>query len=176
MLFYAALIVAGVVAAAVVVWIARSMMFAGKSAYRTMSPKGRSSTQARLAHLNSNLAAAPAPWGWGNNAGASAASKDIGPKFKRQPLSPSKSKDWSELEAYQRSHAKAARDRDTSSTTSGSVRNLLTGYDMERRTATDTSSWPYRNDFKPELAKLAEERNSQVEAVSDERPTKPWGW
>lgn len=178
MLFYAALIVAGVIAAAVVVWIARSMMVAGQSAYRTMAPKGRGADQVRLAHLNSNVAAAPAPWGWGAKNGAPAGTKIKGPRFQRETLSPSKSKDWSELELYQRSYAKSAMDRDKKSSTSGSVRNLLTGYDMERPTATDTSSWPYRNDFKPELARQAEERNTQTEAQADagERPTKPWGW
>lgn len=153
------------------------MMVAGKSAYRTMAPKGRSGSEARLAHLSSGQVAAPAPWGWGNS-GAAQSGKVIGQRFQRETQSPSKSKDWSTLELYQRSHAKTAKDRDTKSTSSGSVRNVLTGYDMERQTATDTSSWPYRNDFKPELAARAEQRNSQVEAVAEagERPTKPWGW
>ncbi len=177
MLFYAALIVAGVIAAAVIVWTARSMMVAGKSAYRTMAPRGRSGNEARLAHLSSGQVAAPAPWGWGNS-GNAPSGRIVGQRFKRETLSPSKSKDWSTLELYQRSHEKTAMDRGTKSTSAGSVRNLLTGYDMERQTATDTSSWPYRNDFKPELAARAEQLNTQVETVAEagERPTKPWGW
>lgn len=172
MLFYVALTVAGVVAAAVIVWIFRSVMVAGKSAYRTMSP-GSSRGEVKLAHLNSNLAATPAPWGWGNGGGTPAASRynrDMG------VASPSKSKtrDFSQLEAYARSSEKMKLERDATSPHVGSVRNVLTGYDMQRDTKTDTSCWPYRDNLGSNASVVPEESPTLTE--DGDRPTKPWGW
>lgn len=172
MLFYAALVVAGVIAAAVVVWIARSMMVAGQSAYRSMSPAKASGKSARLAHLNSNRSATPSPWGWSGQSGAAVAGGLNPARVREAPVTRSKSKDWSELELYQRSYEKAARERNTEPATSGSVRNVLTGYDMNRPTSPDTSSWPYQDGYKPELSESA----TQEVSAAAERPTKPWGW
>jgi len=174
MLFYAALTVAGVIAAAALVWIIRSLTVASKSAYRTLSPSARNSSQARLAHLNSNLAATPAPWGWGNNRGTLGGSTFDRHRLQREPASPSKSKGWSSLELYARSNEKTARERDKTSPTVGSVRNVLTGYDMQRHTAPDTSSWPYRDSF---VSDVSSEPTTDSEVKSDgTRPTRPWGW
>lgn len=173
MLFYAALTVAGVVAAAVVVWMLRSMMVAGRSAYRTLSPSARGSSDVKLAHLNSNLAAAPAPWGWGDGKGAPGGSRFDSHRFQQQPLSPSKSRDFSQMEAYARSSEKMKSERDVNSPHVGSVRNVLTGYDMHRDTQTDTSCWPYRDN----LTDTSSSMPTQTQAADDsDQPTKPWGW
>lgn len=173
MLFYVALTVAGVVAAAVIVWVVRSFMMAGKTAYRTLSP-GRNSGEVKLAHLNSNLGATPAPWGWGNAATARGA-----PRFDRhtgavENVAPSKSRDWSQSEVYARSNEKMKRERDATSPHVGSVRNVLTGYDMQRNTKTDTSSWPYRDSLGSGPSAVPEEGPTLTE--DGDRPTKPWGW
>ena len=169
MLFYVALIVAGVVAAAVIVWVFRSFMMAGKTAYRSMSPSR--SGEPKLAHLNSNLAATPAPWGWGNAGGAPAPARldrDAGPVIRPKP------KDWSQSEVYARSNEKMARERDATSPHVGSVRNVLTGYDMQRDTRTDTSSWPYQDSIASGSSSVPSDNPTLTE--DGERPTKPWGW
>ncbi|MEM1412634.1 MAG: hypothetical protein AAGH19_09785, partial [Pseudomonadota bacterium] len=113
MLFYAGLTVAGVIAAAVVVWLVRSMSVAGRSAYRTLSPSGQNSRDVKLAHLNSSLSATPAPWGWGNEPSAPVSGQRFDAhRAPQRPASPSKSKDFSQLEAYARSNEKARRNRD----------------------------------------------------------------
>ncbi len=175
MLFYATLTVAGVIAAAVVVWLFRSLSVAGKSAYRTLSPSGRSSSQARLAHLNSGLAATPAPWGWGQGKGAPPSSKFDHHRTQAPAPSPSKSRDWSSVELYARSNEKAARERNASPAV-GSVRNVLTGYDMSRPTNPDTSSWPYQDSFKGAGVAEPTQRSAEDAPLTGERPTKPWGW
>lgn len=172
MLFYAALTVAGVIAAAIAVWVLRSLTVASKSAYRTLSPAARAGSQAKLAHLNSNLAATPAPWGWGNGKGAPTSGFDRH-RFQQASVSPSKSRDWSELEVYSRSSESSAKSRNAGHSV-GSVRNVLTGYDMGRSTEPDTSSWPYQDNLgSPRSAEPDE--NTQAES-DGERPTKPWGW
>ena len=175
MLFYAALTVAGVIAAAVVVWVVKSMMEAGKSAYRTLSPKdGR--RQTKLAHLNTNLGATPAPWGWAAGNGAPADSAISRAQVGEGPAFKSKSRDWSSTNAYEKSNQAMARQRHEGSPAVTSVRNVLTGYDMTKERKTDTSSWPYQDSFKgAEPSKPT--RNTLTEESDDgERPTKPWGW
>ena len=171
MLFYVALTVAGVVAAAVIVWVVRSFTMAGKTAYRTISPSRRG--EAKLAHLNSSLGATPAPWGWGSAGGTPAASRFDRHRVASEPVSPSKSRDWSQLEVYARSNEKMKRERDATSPHVGSVRNVLTGYDMQRNTKTDTSSWPYQDSLGPSTS-APDERPTLT--ADGERPTKPWGW
>ena len=169
MLFYVALIVAGVVAAAVIVWVFRSFMMAGKTAYRSISPSRKG--EPKLANLNSNLAATPAPWGWGNGSGTPAAARvnrDSG------PVSRPKSRDWSQSEVYARSNEKMARERHATSPHVGSVRNVLTGYDMQRDTKTDTSCWPYKDNLSSGSSPVPAENPTLTE--DGERPTKPWGW
>ncbi len=176
MLVYAALTVAGVIAAAVVVWMLRSLTVASKSAYRTMSPAGRSLSQAKLAHLNSNLQATPAPWGWGNDRGNTPHHHRFDQhRTSQEPASRSKSRDWSSLELYARSNEKTARERDRSSPAVGSVRNVLTGYDMERDTSPDTSSWPYQDSLKVK-DRVSEVSENTLTGSDGDRPTKPWGW
>jgi hypothetical protein len=170
MLFYVALTVAGVVAAAVIVWVFRSFMMAGKTAYRSMS-SGRGAP--KLAHLNSNLAATPAPWGWGNG-GTPAATRFDRHRVSSEPVSRSKSRDFSGLEAYARSSEKMARERYATSPHVGSVRNVLTGYDMQRGTRTDTSSWPYQDSFVSDASAVPEDSPTLTE--KGDRPSKPWGW
>lgn len=172
MLFYVALIVAGVVAAAVIVWVARSFMMAGKTAYRSLSP-GRNG-EPKLARLQSNVGSTPAPWGWGNAGGATAATRinRYGPGG--QSVAPSKSKDWSQLEVYARSNEKMARERHATSPHVGSVRNVLTGYDMQRSTKTDTSSWPYQDSLATGSSAVPVDNPTLTEKGN--RPTKPWGW
>lgn len=171
MLFYVALTAAGIVTAAVAVWIFRSMMMASKSAYRKLSP-GRSGG-VKLAHLNSNLGATPAPWGWGTSGGAPAVTRFNRHQLRSEPASPSKSRDWSQYEGYARSGERMKNARDTSSSHVGSVRNVLTGYDMQR-TRTDTSSWPYQETLS---AGGSAKRDENVTLTEEgDRPTKPWGW
>lgn len=174
MLFYAALTVAGVIVAAIVVWMLRSLMDAGRSAYRTLSPSARAASDVKLAHLNTNLAAAPAPWGWGSGKGAPGGKRFDSHRFQQQPQSPSKSRDFSQLEAYARSNEKMKVERDVNSPHVGSVRNVLTGYDMNRNTQTDTSCWPYRDNLTDTSSSLPKAKESATER--DEQPTKPWGW
>jgi hypothetical protein len=173
MLFYAALTVAGVVAAALLVWLLRTLTVAGRSAYRTLSPPGRANQQVKLAHLNSSLAATPAPWGWGGGKGTPAASRYDRQQFRREPVGPTRTKDFSEREAFERSFEKMKAERDNTSPHVGSVRNVLTGYDMRRSQELDTSSWPYRDSLSAESSAIPIERKSEAEA---DRPTKPWGW
>lgn len=171
MLFYAALTVAGVITAALLVWLLRSLTVAGRSAYRTLSPSA-AKDQVKLARVSSNLAAAPAPWGWGGGktgAGVPGAQRHGA----APPPRPIRTKDFSSLEAYARSNEKMKLERDHTSPHVGSVRNVLTGYDMRRTDNPDTSSWPYRDSLG--------EASSAVPAGSGrgrdgERPTKPWGW
>jgi hypothetical protein len=171
MLFYVALIVAGVVAAAIIVWLYRSITMAGKTAYRSMSP-GRG--QPKLTQLNSNLATTPTPWGWGSGGGTSAAGRYDRHRTFGESVSRSKSRDFSGLEAYARSNEKMALERDATSPHVGSVRNVLTGYDMQRVTRLDTSSWPYQDSYASGSSAVPDDSPSLTE--KRDRPSKPWGW
>lgn len=171
MLFYAALTVAGIITAALLVWLLRSLTVAGRSAYRTLSPSAAKG-QARVARVNSNLAAAPAPWGWSGGKPAVAG----GPGAQRHDAAterPIRTKDFSSLEAYGRSNEKMKLERDHTSPHVGSVRNVLTGYDMRRTDGPDTSSWPYRDSLGGTSSAVPTESRREG---NDERPTKPWGW
>lgn len=170
MLFYAFLTIAGVIAAAVLVWIFRSLSVAGTSAYRNFSPTARAASGARLAHLNSNLAATPAPWGWGGRRGSRPRYQGMLPETRAQArVAESRRELGSRMEVLASGSSK---DKGPYS----SVGNVLTGYDMRRHTQPDTSSWPYRDSLtESRLRSLEEEKNTLVEDGKD-HPSKPWGW
>ncbi len=172
MLFYVALTIAGVAAAAVTIWIFRSFMMAGRSAYDSLAPGKKA--EPKLAHLNSNLAATPAPWGWGNSRGTPATSRYNRNKSGNSSPVRSKSRDWSQLEGYARSNEKTQRERETASHRVGSVRNVLTGYDMDRKTGPDTSSWPYQDSMGSRSSSVPKEQPTLTQ--SSQKPKKPWGW
>ena len=177
MLFYAVLTIAGVIAAAVLVWMLRSLAVAGKSAYRTISPAARRAQEVKLAHLNTNLAAPPVPWGWGGHHHAPEGAEIGRHSFEQGPTARSKSRDFSQYEAYERSHARSQLQRNPGSPQMGSARNVLTGYDVNRPThhdaQPDTSSWPYQDSLGEAGASLSKQAEASHEA---DQPKKPWGW
>jgi hypothetical protein len=83
-------------------------------------------------------------------------------------------KDWSQRETYARSNEKMRAQRDATSPHVGSVRNVLTGYDIQRKSEPDTSSWPYQDSIKSESSETPDERPTLTKAGN--QPSKPWGW
>ncbi len=167
---YAALTVAGVLAAAVCVWVAKSMVEASKSAYKVLTPSG-GRDDAQLAHLNSTLSATPAPWGWTGGQTAPAGGVPSGAKAGTGGAGKSKTRDWSERAALEKSSAAAAQQRFEGSPARTSVRNVLAGYDMDKPTRTQAAPVVPRSS-QPSL----EPKTLVEQAQEAERPSKPWGW
>ena len=170
MLFYAGLTVAGIIAAAVVVWIVRSLSVAGHSAYSSLSPSRQKPGSARLAHLNSNLAATPAPWGWGDGGHQ---------RKQRKPKGSLKTRAYSQYKGAEAARTATQQPAGPDALKTGSVRNVLTGYDIHRKSAAspskpDTSCWPYRDNFERTTSSVPTEVENEVQ--ESDQPTKPWGW
>ncbi|NRB70962.1 MAG: hypothetical protein HRU51_03500 [Xanthomonadales bacterium] len=164
MWIYAALTVAGVLAAAVCVWVVKSMVEASKSAYKVLTPGG-GKEDAQVAHLNSTLSATPAPWGWNGGQTAPAGAAPASGAGKR------KTRDWSERVAFEKSNAAAAQQRHEGSPARTSVRNVLAGYDMDKPTQTQVPP------AVPRASQPSLEPKTLVEQAEEaERPSKPWGW
>ena len=201
MLFYAMLTVAGIVAAAVLLWVIKSITEAGKSAYQTLSPSARNRSRTRLAHLNQNLAAAPSPWGWSSNNRNAVTSRTFTDNHEhRRPTPRIAEREQPTLTSRSlrsgSSDLLAAGLKDPRKT--GSVRNLLTGYDLAKvDPVTTTSSWQYREIREPddgpslsagrhhanrpghvsagEASAHAAEKEEQ-DAPNRQAREKPWGW
>ncbi len=161
MLSYIAIAFAGILVAAVIVWVARSLTEASRDAFRSVSgPKGND----RLAHLNNNLEATPAPWGWGG---------------KRTPGGGRFAHAGAVRHALPYDNAKSRGRRGSSvlhdAQETGAVRSVLTGYDMTRTAKEpDTSCWPYRENIT--TPSVSFEKESAPEEPAAEKPSKPWGW
>ncbi len=161
MLSYIAIAFAGILVAAVIVWIARSLSEASKDAFRSVSaPKGGG----RFAHLNNNLEATPAPWGWGG---------------KKSPGGGRFAHAGAVRHALPYDNAKSSGRRGSvvlhDAQETGAVRSVLTGYDMTRAVKEpDTSCWPYRENITTPSVSFEEESTPAEPAA--EKPSKPWGW
>jgi hypothetical protein len=163
MIFYATLTVLCIVCAAAALWLFRMATNAGKSAYRGLSPAARKRGDFRYAHLNSTLAQAPSPWGWGKRRSRAAQVRSFGAgsgHHHAQPLSGL--------------HAGEPRARQTASQ---STRNVLTGYDLTKKNpVTDTSSWPYRDDAFGASGSQGGAGGPRMSTASRKGGKKPWGW
>lgn len=164
MLLYALLTVAGVLVAAIVVWVMRSVTSMGRSTYRSVSSTARNASGPKLAHLNSSLASTPAPWGWG---GKKASGKHRGESPRAATLG-----DRVARTSNVRGHETYKQQFDREHSKEASVRNVLTGYDIHRKTEPDTSCWPYQDTFGKTRSSLPTETLSK----KGKQPSKPWGW
>lgn len=170
MLFYAALTVAGVVSAALIVWLFRSFMMAGQSAFSTVS--GTRHARPRTARLASNVGGVKSPWGWGSpgttpNRRVGSQTRVGGASVLGGHARPNGSNPGNTLGNTLGKHH-------TASDHAGSVRNVLTGYDMQREKKTDTSSWPYQDSIKSGGSAIPRDKPTLTEPRK--RPKKPWGW
>lgn len=181
MLFYVALAIACFIAATVCLWLFRSMMEVGKSAYRAILPSGRNQDrQVRLANLNSNLADTPAPWGW--NGSGSRRSAPVQTPVRKTAHRSSKEKvpwGWKGNQGLGKSNHDLISSGLESSAAVASVKSMLGRLDHHGN-ATDstgkssTVGWPYREesfDFGGRNYKV--KRQKKASSGGD---AKPWGW
>lgn len=184
---YAALTVLAALAAITVVWLYRSVA----SSRRSNRENARRNQQRakRLAHLNSNLATSPAPWGWGENPGTASTPRFAGghghtPRVDK-PMR--KSQDLRGTKLHKTDlQLRISGARDKSQVLSS--RNVLSGYDLNRGTLSNenTSNWPYRDDsFGSSLTSVPSFKGASREGdrprkkhrqVGKSDTKKPWGW
>ena len=191
MLIYAILTILAVLAAAVCVWIYRSVFATGQSGYRRLSARQRNRRGARLAHLNSNLGTAPSPWGWGQASGATVSGRLFADGHGHNPLVNKTRKEFNDARGsrLQRTELELVMSGAKDQGQLRSVRNVLTGYDLQKKNpVTDTSCWPYRDDNFGKASLTA----SSIPTIpgasgAPEKPQdgkddpatltrKPWGW
>lgn len=181
MLFYVALAIACFITATVCLWLFRSMVEVGKSAYRAFLPSGRSQErQVRLANLNSNLAATPAPWGW--NGSSSRRSASVRTPVRKKVHSTSKEKvpwGWKGNQGLGKSNLDLISDGLEGSAAVASVKSMLGRLDNHGNATasadkSSTVGWPYREesfDFGGRNYKV--KRQKRASSGGD---AKPWGW
>jgi hypothetical protein len=156
MLSYIAIALAGILVAAALVWVTRSLTEAGRETYRTVTNSAGNAGGGRFAHLNNDLEGTPVPWGWGGKqAPAGAVPRSLPTRHKAD--APGRT---GELHDAQET---------------GAVRSVLTGYDMKRESSEpDTSCWPYRDNIGTPSVSFEDDASNRE--VRKDRPTKPWGW
>lgn len=176
MLFYVALAVACFIAAAVGLWLIRSVMEIGKEAYRAILPSRRENTsRARLAHLNPHLKDTPSPWGWSGSGGARHA--NLHRSAARRPSHPAPANDpkkkvpwgWPGSEGLQRSNRDHIAAGLETSTAMASVKGFL-----HRESGSEPDvGWPYRQESS---TKRRPRRRARHVNIGGGKPAKPWGW
>lgn len=160
MLTYVAIAFAGILVAALLVWVTRSLTKVSRDTYRTFHGNARPAG-GRFAHLNDALEPTPAPWGWGGRGVARGARYSNAGSVRGTPGG--------------KLSASAYSDASHDAQQTGAVRSVLTGYDMARSAgAPDTSCWPYRENITS--PSISFEDDEQKTSAGDDRPSKPWGW
>lgn len=181
MLFYIALGLACVIAAAVALWIFRSIYDVGKTAYRSILPSSeQKKNDARLAHLNTDLGRAPNPWGWSGTGGARHANliKDRKPAHSRQPTRRQRRKangrtpwGWPGSEGVQASNMEILSEGIEKSAAVSSVKKILHADGKPARS--ENVDWPYEGkQRKPQPV----QRSRYVGTTRSSGKAKPWGW
>ncbi len=183
MVFYIALGVACCIVAAVALWLFRSVVEVGKTAYRAILPSARGQKQStRLAHLNNTLSETPNPWGWAGADGARRAAlhkdktttrrnrksqKRSGGSSEKTPWG------WPGSDGLHQSNREMIADGMENSAAVAAVRNLVSGDDK----SSEKVGWPYRDEGNKTKRGKQQTRERYVGfgATPDKR-SKPWGW
>lgn len=170
MLFYVALAIACIVAATVCLWLYRSMVEVGKTAYRTILPSGgnrrfESRRQKTFVRLNSTVAQTRSPWGWSKHNAPSRSRAGTGGRSGEQvPWG------WPGSSGLKRSNLDLiGRGLETSAAVD-SVRSVTGSGNKDRNKV----GWPYREErfeFKGRSRRTA----AREQAVTGGK-SKPWGW
>jgi len=170
MLFYFALAIACVITASVCLWLFRSLVDVGRSAYHSILPSVRNNRlearrEAAFVALNANLTDARSPWGWGNNDSPSRMRrKEEDSSGERVPWG------WPGNSGLKRSNLGLIGNGLAHSAAAASIKNL----ERNDRKARNAIGWPYREERFETRAKRRKSRTAKV--AEGGRNSKPWGW
>jgi hypothetical protein len=200
MLFYATLAIVAALFAALCVWVYRSASTSSRKRYQTLSASQRKRSNARLAHLNAGLGATPAPWGWAPATDAPTTTKPFADGKARNPRFEKSSRLYNDppSQKLRRTELEQMLDGSRDQSQVRSVRNVLTGYDLQKKNSLnssprgtdaggkiDTSQWPYRDDSYgsslstsavPTFPGASKAKPDVKKGNSSSAERKPWGW
>lgn len=181
MLFYIALAIACVIAATVCLWLFRSMVEVGKTAYRALLPSARSEyRQVKLAQLNSNLQETPSPWGWSRNGDYRTSRTAKWKDFAHRPEAESRKKvpwGWPGSEGLKRSNLELISEGLENSAAVASVKSMLSRPERQKDEERPVVGWPYREEsfeFSGRKYKVRSKDSRKLGRVA--KAGKPWGW
>ena len=168
MFFYASLFVATLILAAVVLWLYRAVVGAGKAVYQAILPSSKSGSADHLAReaVRTTVNETRTPWGWGEHAKPAHAARTA--KNAAAPVGKSDNVPWGWPGSEKKGH------------------DYKPGMSHARRAGADSTAkpaakgqigWPYRED-KFEFAGKAYKVTRKVAPKKTNLAStgKPWGW